>query len=316
MGDWPLMRASTSDRAMVMVGLLPLAAAAAWLVLLRQPRAVAAHGTEGAAPLRSSERTLALEPRYVGVVVAGQDAQLGAELVGEVSRVFVEPGTRVQRGDALLQLSALSVVGARGIANAQAAEDRSAIESARLSMESARDKADRMLSARDAYPAREINSARADADRAAAELQRLRAGVDVHRATRKRELARADKQIVRAPFDGVLAARFVDVGDFVTAGQVLARVVDDARFVRFALPAAEHARVQVGDAVQAYAQQPTASGLMLTAAVTDVDPELDAAAGLGFARARLTGDAALPVWLSPGSRLAVSLGMRAAGGAP
>jgi biotin carboxyl carrier protein len=310
------MRASASDRAMVVVGLLPLLAAAAWLVLLRQPRAVAAHGGEGAAPLRSSERTLALEPRYVGVVVAGQDAQLGAELVGEVSRVFVEPGTRVQRGDALLQLSALSVVGARSIANAQAAEDRSAIESARLSMESARDKADRMLSARDAYPAREISSARADADRAAAELQRLRAGVDVHRATRKRELARADKQIVRAPFEGVLAARFVDVGDFVTAGQVLARVVDDARFVRFALPAAEHARVQVGDAVQAYAQQPMASALMLTAAVTDVDPELDAAAGLGFARARLTGDAALPAWLSPGSRLAVSLRIRTAGGAP
>ncbi len=147
-------------------------------------------------------------------------------------------------------MNALAVVGARGIASAQAAEDRSAIESARLSLESARYKAERMQSASDAYPAREITSARADVARAAAELERLRAGGDVHRATRKRELARADKQIVRAPFDGVLAVRFVDVGDFVSAGQVLARVVDDTRFVRFALPAAEHARLRVGDSVR------------------------------------------------------------------
>jgi multidrug efflux pump subunit AcrA (membrane-fusion protein) len=310
------MRASAGERAMVMVGVLPLLAAALWLVLLRQPRPVAAHRGAGDAPQWSAERDVPLEPRFIGVVVAGQDAQLGAELVGEVSRVFAEPGTRVRRGDALLQLNALAVVGAQGIASAQAAEDRSAIESARLSLESARDKAERMQSARDAYAARDITSARADVARAAAELARLRAGVDVHRATRKRELARADKQIVRAPFDGVLALRFVDVGDFVSAGQVLARVVDDARFVRFALPAGEHARLRVADSVQVYAQPTQASGMPLTAAVTDVDPELDAAAGLGFARAKLTGDAALLLWLSPGSRVAVALPQLAAGGHP
>jgi biotin carboxyl carrier protein len=310
------MRASAGDRAMVILGVLPLMAAALWLVLLRQPRPVAAHRDASAAAERSAEREVAVEARFTGVVVAGQDAQLGAELVGEVSRVFAEPGAHVRRGDALLQLNALAVVGARGIASAEAAEDRSAIESARLSLENARDKAERMQSASDAYPAREISSARADVARAAAELERLRAGFDVHRATRRRELARADKQIVRAPFDGVLALRFVDVGDFVSAGQVLARVVDDARFVRFALPASEHARLRIGDSVQGFAQQTQAAALPLTAAVTDVDPELDAAAGMGFARARLIGDAALFLWLSPGSRLAVALPQPAAGGRP
>jgi multidrug efflux pump subunit AcrA (membrane-fusion protein) len=196
------------------------------------------------------------------------------------------------------------MLGARGIASAQAAEDRSAIESARLVAENARDKADRMARASDAYPLREISNARAEAARTASEIARLRATEAMHRATRGRELARADKQIVRAPFDGVLAARFVDAGDFVTAGQALGRVVDDARFVRFALPAAEHAGLRIGTKVSAFGRD---SDLPLMAAVSDVDPELDPASGLGFARAKLSRVDALPSWAAPGARLAIAL---------
>jgi multidrug efflux pump subunit AcrA (membrane-fusion protein) len=123
----------------------------------------------------------------------------------------------------------------------------------------------------------------------------------VHRAGLERDLARAAKQLVRAPFDGVIAARFLDVGDFVGAGQPLARVVDDTRFVRFALPADVHARIQTGATVRVLAN---GSELALTASVVDVDPELDAAAGLGFVRARLP-EAASGTRFMPGTRVDV-----------
>ena len=45
----------------------------------------------------------------------------------------------------------------------------------------------------------------------------------MHRATNGREVARASKQLVRAPFDGVLSARYFDTGDFVSPGQALAK---------------------------------------------------------------------------------------------
>jgi multidrug efflux pump subunit AcrA (membrane-fusion protein) len=111
-------RATPAERALVMIGVLPLLAAGVWLVLLREPTPATA-STRGAG-MRPSVETLVAKPEgsFVGVIVAGQDAELGAELTGEVARVFVEPGARVRRGDPLLQLSALSVMGARGMAAA------------------------------------------------------------------------------------------------------------------------------------------------------------------------------------------------------
>jgi multidrug efflux pump subunit AcrA (membrane-fusion protein) len=294
---------------MLVLGLLPLLAAGIWLLLLRQPQPAAAYPSGPWIDAGASEQRAAALPRFTGVVVAGQDAELGAELAAEVVEVFAQPGARVARGDALLQLSALSVAGARNIALAQAAEDRSLAEAARITLQSARDELARMQSAPSAYALADVQATRNEVAKASAELARLRASAAVRRATVSRDVARADKQIVRAPFDGVLAARYVDNGDFVSAGQALARVVDDTRFVRFALPAAEHALLHVGDPIQAYAhgERPVDRQLSAAAAIVDVDPEIDAAAGLGFVRAAFSGEAALALRLAPGTRLAVAV---------
>jgi multidrug efflux pump subunit AcrA (membrane-fusion protein) len=292
------MRASAGERALVVLGVLPLVAASVWLLLLREPPAA-----EAAAGLPARSRApelagVANAPSFVGVVVAGQDAELGAELGGEVVQVFKEPGASVKLGEPLLQLNALSVLGAKKLAQAQAREDRSAIKSAALAAQSALDQVERMEQAEAAYSARDLRKARNDAASAAADLERLRATAALHRATSGRELAREGKQLVRSPFDGVLAARYLDKGDFASAGQALAKVVDETRFVRFALPAREHAQLQAGMRVQVV---PEATDLPLMASVTDVDPELDAAAAVGFARAALP-DATR---LSPGTRVDV-----------
>ena len=301
------MRASAGERGLVVLGLVPLAAASVWLVLLRQPQA--ADASRASHPVTNApERAGVLQaPSYVGVVVAGQDAELGAELGGEVVRVFKEPGAIVKQGEPLLQLAAISVHGARKLAYAQALEDRSAIRSAELAAQSAADQVERMAQAEAAYSERDIRKAKNEAASAAADLDRLKASAAMHRATNGRELARASKQLVRAPFDGVLSARFLDTGDFASPGQALAKVVDGTRFVRFALPAREHARLQSGVLVQVLS---AGSDLPLMATVVDVDPELDAAAAVGFARAALpdASDPELPALrLSPGTRVEVRL---------
>jgi multidrug efflux pump subunit AcrA (membrane-fusion protein) len=290
------------------LGILPLAAASVWLVLLRQPPA--ADASRSPRPVVTTpERAGVLNvPSYVGVVVAGQDAELGAELGGEVVRVFKEPGALVKQGEPLLQLAAVSVLGARKLAYAQALEDRSTIRSAELAAQSALDQVERMSQAEAAYSERDLRKARNEAASAAADLDRLKATAALHRATHGRELARASKQLVCAPFDGVLSARYVDTGDFASPGQALAKVVDESRFVRFALPANEHAQMRSGMLVQVLS---AGSDLPLTAAVVDVDPELDAAAAVGFARAALpdTSDPELPApRLAPGTRVEVRVG--------
>lgn len=298
-------RSSSSERSLVTLGLLPLIGGAIWLVCLREPKPVAAElGTSPLTAAAAPETTAPAGPSWLGVIVAGQDADLGAELAGQVAQVFVEPGRRVRKGDPILQLRALSVLGAAGMARAQYAQDRSAEEAAQLALDTARDKAERMVKAADAYAVGDVLAARADARKAEAELAKLRAKSELERETLKRELARAETQTLRAPFDGIVASRNVDPGDFVTGGVALARVVDDARFVRFALPAELHTALELGGTLQL---QAAGQSLPLTATLVSLEPELDAASGLGVARARL--DAALlrSRGLLPGQRVQVSL---------
>jgi len=297
------MNRASNERGLVALGLLPLLGGAIWLLFLREPRPVAAElGLPQPVAAAASETAAPPSATWLGVIVAGQDADLGAELAGQVARVFVEPGARVRKGEPILQLSALSVLGTAGMARAQYAQDRSAEEAAELALESARDKADRMAKASDAYAAGDLLAARADARKAEAELAKLRAKSALERASLQRELARAETQILRAPFDGVVASRHVDPGDFVTGGVPLARVVDDTRFVRFALPAEAQAGLKLGAELKL-----TVAGqsLPLTAALVSLDPELDAASGLGVARARLDAAQLQSRGLLPGQRVQV-----------
>lgn len=298
---------SGSNRSMVFVGLLPLIAGAVWLLLLRQPQPVAAYALGAGRVDRVDEQALLAPaaPRFLGVVVAGQDAELGAELAGQVVKVFAEPGARVRRGDPLVQIAALSVLGVEGMARAQHDQDESSLRSAELALETARDKADRMDRASAAYAVGDVQAARAEARKAEAELAKLHANIAVDHAALRRELARADKQILRAPFDGVLATRWVDAGDFVSGGTALARVVDDARYVRFAVTAEQHGQLLVGRELDVArgGGAPT-----LKATLANVEPELDPAAGLGFARAKLDPGAAAQAGLMPGARVYVLLG--------
>ena len=299
------MSRSGSHGGVLVLGLLPLLAGAGWLVLLREPKPVSAIA---AAPVASgaggTPEQLGADPRtrWLGVVIAGQDADLGAELAGQIARVFVEPGARIRRGEPILQLHALSVLGTASMARAQYAQDRSAERAAELATEIARDKAERMQNASAAYSAGDVLAAQTELRRSHAELEKLRAKSAFERAALERELARAETQILRAPFDGVLANRPVDPGDFVPGGSPLARVVDDARFVRFALPADAHVRLTLGTELSITLpdqSQPMAATLVA------VEPELDAAAGLGFARARLDAELLRSRGVMPGQRVHV-----------
>jgi RND family efflux transporter MFP subunit len=296
------MNRGSNERAFVALGVLPLIGGAIWLVLLREPKPVAADLALPPPPAASEELAAPSGESWLGVIVAGQEADLGAELAGQVAQVFVEPGARVRKGEPILQLRALAVLGTAGMARAQYAQDRSAERAAELALEAAQDKADRMVQASAAYSKQDVVAARADARKAEAELEKLRAKSALERASLERELARAETQTLRAPFDGVLASRTVDPGDFVNAGTLLARVVDDARFVRFAVPAEAQPELSTGTSLQL---RVAGQSLPITAALASIEPELDPASGLGVARARL--DAALVAsrGLVPGQRVQV-----------
>jgi multidrug efflux pump subunit AcrA (membrane-fusion protein) len=104
-----------------------------------------------------------------------------------------------------------------------------------------------------------------------------------------REQSRVRKHLITAPFSGVVVMLGVDPGDVVAGGQVVARVISEDQGVRFAVPPAMRASARPGAAVSVVV--PGVSQVV-RGQVTDVLPEVDAASGMVFSRARL--DTALP----------------------
>jgi RND family efflux transporter MFP subunit len=151
---------------------------------------------------------------FLGDVNALQHARLAAGASGEVRRVLVRVGDRVKAGDLLVDIDP-SLASAR-VRAASASKQAGSAELERA----ARD-AERLSGAGPDVAARaEIEQATSERKRAAAERGRLKAAEAEARAALGRHR-------VKAPFEGVVANRRVDPGDWVDPGVEVIELVDD-----------------------------------------------------------------------------------------
>lgn len=204
------------------------------------------------------------EIAVVGTLVPRTQAEIKSEISGRVVAITVGEWVRVRRGDPLarvdsreidsqltkagtvIELTKANLAAAQaGLAEAQVAADRSRREQARLAglkdaglaTQQALDEAASQLGATGAR----IKSAEAQVAAAAAQI--TVAEEDVRTLTTRRE-----KAVIRAPFDGTVAERLVEVGEVVGEMQgVLFRLVDNRLLdLTVIVPSAELARVLPG----------------------------------------------------------------------
>ncbi len=151
-------------------------------------------------------RDLAAQPfveeiRLTASVTANQDVQVSAEESGKIRDILAEKGTRVRKGQAIAKID-------DGLLSAQ-------VDQARAQADLAQQTWDRR---KRLYEEDQVGSeiayleAKFAAEQTAANLKGL-----------EERLARTT---IRAPFDGVLDRRSVEVGSMVAPGQVVGRVVD------------------------------------------------------------------------------------------
>ena len=172
--------------------------------------------------VRHTERveriSLPMTESAVGTIRAVHETSIGSKLLARVEEVFIsKAGQRVKAGEILFRLDDTDI-------KAKLEQAKSAVESAEV----AAPRPTRTPSAaEDLLPSRAISrqdyekamslrrSAKADAARAAEALKEVQAALDW--AT------------VRAPLDGIVIDKKVDVGDMVVPGQILATLYDPNR---------------------------------------------------------------------------------------
>src|SRR6185436_1388144 len=147
----------------------------------------------------------------VGSISPVQGALVSAELAGVVNKIGFENGATAKKGDLLVQLDASAE-------EAQLHSSEADLELARADLERARDLATRKV------------VSKAELDSAESKFKQKSASVDQMRSM-------ITKKTVRAPFDGQLGIRQVNIGQSLTAGQQVVPLQSlNPVFADFALP--------------------------------------------------------------------------------
>ncbi|HKJ71148.1 MAG TPA: efflux RND transporter periplasmic adaptor subunit, partial [Gammaproteobacteria bacterium] len=169
----------------------------------------------------ASARTWQPELHAVGSLTASNGVQVSPEAAGRVADIAFESGQQVQAGDLLVALNT----------------DTEEAEVRRLQAE--KELAENQLRRRRRL-LRQNQTSQESVDEAAASVKSLSAQIE-------RERTLIAKKRIRAPFDGVVGIRRVDMGEYVSPGDPLVTLQDlEPLFVDFNLPQKDLDRVATG----------------------------------------------------------------------
>jgi RND family efflux transporter MFP subunit len=295
-----------SESRILVLATLPLAIGAAWLVVLRRPEPVRAAATHGSTALHEQAPNAAVagaDDGWLGVIVSGYSADVGAEVGGTVSETWVTVGARVKAGTPLLRIDESASVEDVRAARAKLEQQRSLVARAEAELAEGSDLVARLAAVPSGVSERQMLAARTREQQAVAALREAQAGISVHQADVGQQLNRSQKHVIRAPFDGIAVERFVDPGALVVPGQVVARIINGDSYVRFAMPPQAARGQAVGQSVRVELDGRTLDGV-----VSDIQPEVDGASQLVFARAKLDVEKQDAAAVIPGARVRVRKG--------
>jgi multidrug efflux system membrane fusion protein len=190
-------------------------------------------------------------PRYapgIGTLWAVHQVTITSEVGALVTKISFQAGAQVKAGDPLVQLNDQPDQG--DLANFKAQAKLADVNLARS----------RELLARQ-------NAAQATVDQNQAQLDQARASIA------KTEAIIAQK-LIRAPFEGALGIRQIEVGQYINAGAAVVTLTDlDNLYVNFTLPEQQRGEIAVGQkvliAVDAY------PGRTFEAKLTTIEPQID-----------------------------------------
>jgi len=205
---------------------------------------------------------------FIGVLVAGYAVEIQPKAEGKVESVFFHVGDRVAAGTPLANVDVEKTRRDLDMVNAELQAEEAGCRNAEIQLQRRIPLGGRAISRE------EVDSARAQARIACSKREAQEAKV------RQLTQALADAEL-RAPFDGVVTARYVDPGAVVGPGKPVLRLLGDGHpHVRFGVPDDAVAQVSVGCAVRVTL---ASLGRVATGVVTRVAPEEDSSSHMVFA---------------------------------
>lgn len=204
--------------------------------------ATVAHGQQdGGAPpavvetAKVSAGEVAPQTEYVGTVFFAEQSDVAAEVEGKVVDIPVNHGTRVKKGDVLVQL-------ATDIIDRQVANARALMNEAKAQYETARLEGERVTKL---FESKSVAEGEYDNKRLTAQSAQMKLAAT--RAVMNRLLLQKAKKTIRAPYDGVVVERKASRGEWVPVGATVVVMGRDDQFdVECNVPGSAYGAVKPG----------------------------------------------------------------------
>ena len=200
-----------------------------------------AHTVATGVPVEAQQ--IPLHVAVEGTVFARNRAEITTRMMARVTALNADVGTRIRRGQILVQLGTEDI-----------ATSRAKAEAAVGAAEASRDEAARHATRMDTLLAQDVVP-QVQRDQAHLQLTQAESQLTLASATLLEVETEGSYASIRAPFAGEVVARFIDVGDVAAPGMPLL-VVDEAgpREARLAISAVVAQSLEVGTAVPVTAQ--------------------------------------------------------------
>ena len=246
----------------------------------------------------STQRT---EPaKYVGVIFTRQSADIVAKTEGTLQAIHLNLGDRVKAGDIIARTDSYSGSQQLHLADATLRSAQAEERDSELEFKDAATRYHRrvelaesgLISNEDLATAK-VQWDRAETKRAAAQARVAEQAARVEDA--KQSLQNA---VITAPFDGTVAARYLDAGAAVRPGTpVISLIRPEDLWVRFAVPEIEQPHARIGAVVDFQFEGSTVS---IPGVIEYVSPSIHATSEELLVEARLKVPAALRDRIRPG----------------
>jgi RND family efflux transporter MFP subunit len=148
------------------------------------------------------------------VIEAVRQATVSAQIAGQVTHFFVDAGDRVKLGQVLARIDSRDVDAQAAAGSAQVAQAQANLAAAQLNYD------------RSANLVKQNFLSQAALDKAEAELKTARAAVDVARAMQAQSSTARGYSEVRAPIDGVITRRLLELGELAQPGKPILELHD------------------------------------------------------------------------------------------
>jgi RND family efflux transporter MFP subunit len=244
---------------------------------------------------------------YVAVTFAQQSADVVARSEGRLEEVCVNLGDHLKPGDVIARLEFSSVaqqlMRAKAAARSARAEERDAqIELADAEVRYKRRKvlADAGVLSKEELEAAQVQVARAESKVEAKEARLAEQMVDIRLVEES-----LHNTVIRAPFLGDVAAKYLDSGATVHSGSpIVSLIKSNDLWIRFAVPEAKQASVSIGSMASFLVES---SNLPIPAVIGHVSPGVAAGSQELIVEAKLQIPSAFRKPIRPGESGLVSL---------